>query len=168
MANRIYDVAKQGFLFGVDVNGTTTQIRWGPSASGGDNFRVALVNSNYSNNVNTTDDRVLSDIINVNGIISTTTSPTGFAGISLDATATNTDGTAFANSVTFTGLPTDGTEATALVVYREFTDSGTGDEVPSESILIAYIDQAENLPLILNGVDVTIDWDSGQGRVFQL
>lgn len=151
MANNIYDIAKQGFLTGVNIEGTETQINWG-GATQSDDFRVALVGAGYvpdlSNHTNMT---------SVAPVIATAP---------LIVTSRDSNGTAYAESVTFTGLPDDGTTVEALVVYRENNEGGA--PVDANNILIAYVEDAENLPLILNGGDVTIEWDLGQDKVFKL
>lgn len=62
---------------------------------------------------------------------------------------TGTDGTARAGNVVFT-TPT-GDPCEALVLYQ---DTGT----VATSRLLAYIDSANGLPVILNGTDATVAW----------
>jgi len=151
MANNIYDIAKQGFLTGVNIDGTETQINWG-GATQSDDFRVALVGAGYTPDL-------------VNHINMEAVAPV-IATAPLVVSSQDSNGTAYAEPVTFTGLPDDGTVVEALVVYRENNEGET--PVDSENILITYIEDAENLPLILNGGDVTIEWDLGQDKVFKL
>ena len=54
-----------------------------------------------------------------------------------------------------------GDESEALVIYK---DTGT----PATSPLIAYIDTASGLPVIPNGGDITIAWDSGANKILKL
>lgn len=72
---------------------------------------------------------------------------------------TVTDGTADADDVTFTAAAGDPCEE--LVLANE-----TG--LDSTSRLIANIDTATGLPVILNGGDVTVQWDPGADRIFTL
>lgn len=54
-----------------------------------------------------------------------------------------------------------GDESEALVIYKDTGVEGT-------SPLIAYIDSATGLPVIPNGGDITIAWDSGANKIFKL
>jgi len=148
MANNIYDIAKQGFLTGVSINGIETQINWGSSTQG-DNFRVALVGEGY-----TPDLATHTSMASVSPVIATAP---------LTVRTEDANGTAYAEPALFTGLIDDGTVVESLVVYRD-----NGNDIDDENILITYIEDAENLPLILNGGDVTIQWDSNQDKVFKL
>jgi len=155
MANNIYDIAKQGFLTGVSIGGTETQINWV-----NDDFSVALLDNN-----NPSFDRSHQYMTEFSFSV--------IARAELVTSVIELDGTAYAETVNFTvtdnNLPDDGTIAQALVVYRENNKGGTLDD--SENVLIAYIETAENLPLILNGGDVTVQWDlsaQNTGRVFKL
>jgi hypothetical protein len=71
----------------------------------------------------------------------------------------STLGVADAADVTFTAVTGDVSEA--LVIYKH-----TG--VESTSALIAYIDSATGLPVIPNGSDIIITWDSGANKIFKL
>jgi len=72
---------------------------------------------------------------------------------------TKTLGVADAADVTLSSVSGDTSEA--LVIWQ---DTGT----QSTSRLIAYIDTATNLPVIPNGGDITIQWDSGPNKIFKL
>lgn len=50
---------------------------------------------------------------------------------------------------------------TAIVLFKRA-------DYPSTSQLIAYIDNAAELPLTLDGSDLTITWDTGANGVFKL
>lgn len=68
----------------------------------------------------------------------------------------------FKNSAgsTFTAAPT-GNTGTAVVLYL---DTGTA----STSRLVAYLDTLTNLPIVCNGGDVNVTWDSGVNGIFGL
>jgi hypothetical protein len=72
---------------------------------------------------------------------------------------TVTDGVFDADDVTFTGAAGDPCEA--LVLMKD-----TGD--PATSPLIAYIDTATGLPIILNTGNVNVTWPSGASKIFAL
>ena len=72
---------------------------------------------------------------------------------------TTTLGVADAANVTF-GTVT-GAQCEALVIYKFVSND-------SNSPLIAYIDDATNLPITPNGGDITVAWDSGGNRIFKL
>lgn len=75
------------------------------------------------------------------------------------ASKTTTAGVADAADAAFTAVTGD--ESEALIVYQD-----TGDE--STSRLIVYIDTASNLPVIPNGGDINLGFDSGANKIFKL
>lgn len=75
------------------------------------------------------------------------------------ASKTTTAGVADAADVTFTAAAGDPCEA--LVLYK---DTGSAATSP----LIAYIDTATGLPVVLNGGDVVLSFDSGANKIFKL
>jgi len=72
---------------------------------------------------------------------------------------TVTLGVADAANVTFGTVL--GAQCEALVIYKHVNDD-------TDSPLIAYIDDATNLPITPNGGDITVAWDSGANRIFKL
>ena len=68
-------------------------------------------------------------------------------------------GVANANDVTFSSVTGDPCEA--IVIYKH-----TGTE--STSRLIAYIDNATNLPVTPNGGDITVQWSEVAEKIFKL
>jgi len=88
------------------------------------------------------------------------------AGGTLVATSANlsnktaTDGVADADDVTFTEVAA-GDPCDHLVIYKDTGTAGTSN-------LIAVIDTATGLPLTPNGGDVTVQWDSGENKIFAL
>ena len=75
------------------------------------------------------------------------------------ASKTITDGIFDAADVTWSAVSGDPSEA--IVIYQH-----TGTE--STSRLIAYIDTATGLPVIPNGGNITVTWDSGANKIFKL
>lgn len=72
---------------------------------------------------------------------------------------TRTGGVMDADNVTFTAVTGD--EAEALVIYQD-----TGVEATSR--LMAYIDDATGLPVIPNGGNIDVIWDSGPLKIFAI
>jgi len=66
-----------------------------------------------------------------------------------------TNGVFDADDVTFTSVTGDPTEA--LIIWKD-------TDVESTSPLIAYIEGS----IILNGGDITVQWDSGASKIFAL
>jgi hypothetical protein len=64
-----------------------------------------------------------------------------------------------ANDATFPSVTGDQCEAIILA-------KDTGDE--NTSILIAYIDDAGNLPATPNGRDIAVQWSDGADKIFKL
>jgi uncharacterized membrane protein len=75
-------------------------------------------------------------------------------------TKTFTAGTFDADDVTYTAV-TSGSTVTALVIY---VDTGTTTTSP----LIAYIDTATGLPVLTNGGNIVVTWDSGANKIFTI
>jgi hypothetical protein len=59
----------------------------------------------------------------------------------------------------FTAATGDPSEALIL-----FKDTGTASTSP----LIAYVDSATGLPVILNGGDITLAWNNGANKIFAI
>lgn len=75
------------------------------------------------------------------------------------ASKSSTLGVADAADVTWAAAAGDPCES--VVIYK---DTGSAATSP----LIAYIDTATGLPVILNGGDVTVVWDNGSNKIFAL
>lgn len=76
------------------------------------------------------------------------------------ANKTSTNGVADADDITLTGVT--GSTVTQFVIYR---DTGGADTTCD---LVAYFDTATNLPLVPNGGDVIVQFDSGSNKIFRL
>lgn len=75
------------------------------------------------------------------------------------ASKSSTNGVANAANVTFSAVT--GAQSEALVIYK---DTGSAATSP----LIAYIDSATGLPVLPNGGDISITWDTGANKIFKL
>jgi hypothetical protein len=49
-----------------------------------------------------------------------------------------------------------------VLVFQSSAVAGGGDVAGTAQRLIAWIDTGTNFPIVLNGGDVTIAWDSGE------
>lgn len=113
-----------------------------------DDIKVALVDGDdYTPSVST--DQFLDDI--AGGAVVATSGNLG--------SKTTTAGVADAADFTFTSVTGD--ECEYLVIYQDTGSAAT-------SRLIGIIDSATNLPVIPNGGDITVTWDSGANRIFKL
>ncbi|MEQ1636709.1 MAG: hypothetical protein ABL903_08445 [Methylococcales bacterium] len=72
---------------------------------------------------------------------------------------TKTLGVAGAGNVVFAAVT--GVTVEAVVLFQD-----TGTEATSR--LIAYIDTATGLPVIPNGGDINVNWDTGANKIFKL
>jgi hypothetical protein len=153
MANFLYAIAKQGFLTEITVGGYQGQMNWRR-----DTFGAALVKGTYEARQN--EHISLADIGSANlipnGRVNLVTGTNGVRGVGAEW------GTAYADTVTFTDLPADGTQANFIVIYLN------NGNVDADNVLVSYIDTAENLPILLNGGNVEVRWDTGQDRIFRL
>lgn len=114
-----------------------------------DDIRPILIDA-ASYTVNLALDGFLSDVP-AGARASTGTSLTG---------KTSTTGIADADDATFTAVPA-GPACEAVVLYKH-----TGVEATSR--LIAYIDDATNLPITPNGGDILVQWAATANKIFKL
>lgn len=151
MANYLYDTGRQGFLTSITVGAFTGQIDWA-----NDTFGAALIdNSTVDFSGGQATYQSVQDLLDLDAdAIFARTTLTGTTGVTGDGTASSDD-------AVFTAVAGPG-DAEAVVIYR---DNGTID---ADNVLVAYIDSATNLPVTLNGGDVTVVWDAGSGRIFKL
>jgi hypothetical protein len=80
------------------------------------------------------------------------------AGVTITS-PTSTLGVADGADITWTAV--SGAQCEIVLVYK---DTGTATTSP----LIAYIDQATNLPVTPNGGNITVTWDNTANRIFVL
>lgn len=72
-----------------------------------------------------------------------------------------TTGAGIADALDTVFSSVSGDESEALILVQD-----TGSETTSQ--LIGYIDTATGLPVLPNGGDITVTWDNGTYRIFQL
>lgn len=72
------------------------------------------------------------------------------------------DGEIRASNMTFPAILQTAGQIGAFVLYKR-----TGAD-PAQSPLVAYFDQATNLPIFPNGGDITIQWSTNPNYVFKL
>lgn len=142
MASLMFSTAKQGFLCG--------EIDWDTAV-----IKVALVRGYTANTAH----KFVSDVTTAGGVILATsgalTGKTAVGGV-LDAA-----------DVTFTTPPAS-MSSHYVLIFQASAVGGGSDVAPEAQRLIAWIDTGNNFPITTNGADVTIQWDSGAGRIFQL
>lgn len=112
-----------------------------------DTFKVSLLDSTYTVAIDTHE--YYSDLT---GEVAVETFPL------LSRTATL--GVADGQNVTFSTV--SGSTVESIVIWKDSL-GGAGS-----SPLVAYIDDATNLPITPNGGDITVAWDSGAFRIFKL
>lgn len=74
-------------------------------------------------------------------------------------TKSSTGGVFDAADITFTSV--SGASVEAIVLYKDTGSAGT-------SPLIAYIDSGTGLPVTPNGGDISVVWDNGSSKIFEL
>jgi hypothetical protein len=134
VANAVFPAALSGFLSGeVDVNTAA--------------IKVALVRGyTYDSN-----DVFMSDITGGGGTVHAT---------STALTSVTTTGGAFdAGDVVMTGVSANGSNH-ALIVFQASAVTGGADVAASAQRVIAYIDTGTGFPIVPNGGNVSIVWDS--------
>lgn len=120
----------------------------GEIAMNSDNIKINLCSSSYSPNFTT--DQFLAII--PGGAILATSANLG--------SKTTTLGTFNAANVTFSSVAS-GSTGNRIVLYKDTGSSAT-------SRLIAAFDSYTNLPVVTNGGDITVQWDTGTNRIFTL
>lgn len=80
---------------------------------------------------------------------------------------TVTNGVADAADVTFATVAA-GAAIPAIIIYQASAVTGGADVATSAQRLIAHIDTATGLPVTPNGQNITIAWDNGSNKIFQL
>lgn len=140
MANALFPLAREGFLAG-EIDFDTAV------------FKVLLVRG-YTYDAT---DKFVSDM----------------AGITIAATSgalaskTVTQGTADAADITFTAVAANASNH-VLVVIQASAVTGGADVATSAQRVVAYFDTGTLLPVVPNGGDITVAWDSGSNRIFTL
>ena len=80
---------------------------------------------------------------------------------------TETGGVFNAGSATWTA-PAANANNHYLLIYQSSAVTGGADVAATAQRVIAYIDTGTNLPVILNGGNITVTWDTGSNKIFKL
>jgi hypothetical protein len=142
MANALFDPGREGFLDGT--------IDWDTAV-----IKVALVRSYTFSAAH----KFVSDVTGASGVLHATSAALG--------SKTVTNGVADAADVTFTAVTANANNH-SLLIFQSSAVGGGGDVAASAQRLIAWIDTGTNLPVVPNGGDVTVAWDSGSNKIFKL
>ena len=136
----LFDAGREGFLAGeIDWNTATIKVDLG---------RGYTFDST---------DKFVSDL----------TSHTAVATSSALSGKSVTNGVADASDFTFSAVPA-GAACTYLIIYQSSAVTGGADVPTSQQRLIAYIDNANGLPVTPNGGDIAITFDNGANKIFKL
>ncbi len=138
MANALYTPAKQAFLSGA-IDLTE---------AGDDVIRAALVFDDYTFSA---DHSTMDDV-----------GATNVHDEEILAGKTVTNGVFNAANAEFSTVAADTGTIDAVIIYKYV------DSTPSNNPLIAYIDVAGGLPFSPSGGGVTINWDTGDNKIFKL
>jgi hypothetical protein len=142
MANALFDPGREGFLDGT--------IDWDTAV-----IKIALVRGYTFSAAH----KFVSDVTTASGVLHVTSAAL--------ASKTVTNGVADAADVTFTAVASNASNHSVLV-FQSSAVTGGGDLASSAQRVIAWIDTGTNFPIVPNGGDVTIAWDSGANRIFKL
>lgn len=145
MTNALFDPGREGFLLG--------EINWSATPT----IKATLTRS-YTFSAS---HKFTSDVSGAGAVLIQTVTITGRSGGS---------GIANGSNVTFTAVPTQAGNAAATSILITMTSAVTGgaDVATSAQRLIAYIDSATNLPVVPNGGDITVGWDTATNKIFKL
>lgn len=142
MANALFNPGREGFLDGT--------IDWDTAV-----IKVALVRGYTFNAAH----KFVSDVTGASGTLHVTSSAL--------ASKTVTDGIADAADVEFTAVTSDAGNHSVLI-FQASAVTGGADVAASAQRLIGWVDTGTNFPVVPNGGDVTIAWDSGTNKIFKL
>jgi len=140
MANAVFPLGREGFLLG--------EIDWDTAV-----FKVILIRG-YTYDAT---DKFVADL--TGATVAATSAALG--------TKTGTLGTADAADITFTAVAANASNH-SLVVYQASAVGGGADVATSAQRLVSFYDTGTLLPVVPNGGDITIQWDSGTNRIFTL
>lgn len=145
MSNALFDPGREGFLLG--------EINWSATPT----IKVVLIRSYTFSGAH----KFITDVTGAGGILISTVALTGRSGAS---------GIANGSTITFTAVPTQAGNAAApaVLIFMSSAIGGGADVAQSAQRLIAYIDSAVNLPVVPNGGDITVTWDTGANKIFKL
>lgn len=146
MANALYDPGREGFLLG--------EIDWDTAV-----IKAALVRLTAGGAaVFTASHKFVSDLTATHTLAATS------AALS---SKTGTSGVANAGTVTFTAVAAN-VNNHVLILFQSSAVTGGADVAATAQRLIAWIDTGTNIPVVPNGGDITVTWDTGANKIFKL
>lgn len=146
MANALYDPGREGHLLG--------EIDWDTAV-----IKTALVRLTAGGApVFTASHKFVSDLTATHTLAATSAAL---------ASKTGTSGVANAGNVTFTAV-TANVNNHVLIIFQSSAVTGGADVANTAQRLIAWIDTGTNIPVVPNGGDITVSWDTGANKIFKL
>ena len=142
MANALFDPGREGFLAG--------EIDWDTAV-----IKIALVRGYTFSAAH----KFVSDVTGASGVLHVTSSAL--------TSKTVASGVANAGNVTFSAVASNASNHSVLV-FQSSAVTGGADVAATAQRLIAWIDTGTNFPIVPNGGDVTISWDTGANKIFKL
>jgi hypothetical protein len=145
VTNVLFDPGREGFLLG--------EINWSATPT----IKCTLTRA-YTFSAS---HKFVSDATTAGAVLISTVALTGRSG---------GNGIANASNITFTAVAAQpgNVSATSLLIYMSSAIGGGADVATSAQRLIGYVDSATNLPVIPNGGDISIGWDTGTSKIFKL
>jgi hypothetical protein len=162
MANAIFDIARRKFALG--------ELMWSNGAPG--TWNVALMDLTRAANGG------LDVTMSSSGVLATATSLTPLSSVTTNAGSSNfrsveplagmavaDNGACSANSVTFMSVASTPADSAAglLIFYQPPATTSSADAIP-----VLWIDAATGLPIVPNGGNIIVTWDTGVNKIFRL
>lgn len=142
MANALFDPGREGFLLGeIDWDTAVIKYAWVRSYT----FSAAH--------------KFVSDVTGAGGVLHVTSAAL--------ASKTGTSGVANAGNSTISAVTANAGNH-SILLFQSSAVTGGADVAATAQRLIAWIDTGTNLPLVPNGGDVTVSWDTGANKIFKL
>lgn len=142
MGNALFDPGREGFLAG--------EIDWDTAV-----FKAALVRGYTFNAAH----KFVSDVTGASGVLHVTSSAL--------ASKTITSGVADAADLAYTAVTANAGNH-SLLIFQSSAVGGGADVAASAQRLVAWIDTGTNFPIVPNGGDINILFDSGANKIFKL
>lgn len=142
MANALFSPGREGFLAG--------EIDWDTAV-----IKIALVRGYTFSAAH----KFVSDVTDNSGVLHVTSAAL--------TSKTVTNGTADAADVSFTSVASNASNHSVLI-FQSSAVTGGADVAATAQRLIGWVDTGTNFPIVPNGGDVTIAWDSGSNKIFTL
>lgn len=165
MANGIFDVARKYFAEG--------KIKWGTNTgaynnANGHTWKIALFDTAPNQGSALTMSTLLASATTVGAMTTITNVGADYhmrsvASITWPGTPVESNGACIADAITFSNVTASPTyDINGLLIYLE--DTGT----PANSIPVIWLDSATGLPIVPNGGNIIVTWDSGVNKIFRL